>query len=106
MITKSMNSYLAPLVQQIQPSGIRKFFDLAAGSKDIISLGVGEPDFKTPWHVREACVYSLERGFTGYTSNAGMPELREGIAEYLQTASRCNMILRTRLSPPSAAVKR
>lgn len=82
---KSMHSYLAPLVQQIQPSGIRKFFDLAAGSKDIISLGVGEPDFKTPWHVREACVYSLERGFTGYTSNAGMPELREGIAEYLYT---------------------
>mgnify|MGYP001222870079 CR=1 FL=1 len=83
--SKSMNSYLAPLVQQIQPSGIRKFFDLAAGSKDIISLGVGEPDFKTPWHVREACVYSLERGFTGYTSNAGMPELREGIANYLHT---------------------
>ncbi|AIQ67873.1 aminotransferase class I/II-fold pyridoxal phosphate-dependent enzyme [Paenibacillus graminis] len=82
---KSMHSYLAPLVQQIQPSGIRKFFDLAAGSKDIISLGVGEPDFKTPWHVREACVYSLERGFTGYTSNAGMPELREGISEYLHT---------------------
>ncbi|MEK4036299.1 aminotransferase class I/II-fold pyridoxal phosphate-dependent enzyme [Paenibacillus sp. FSL L8-0493] len=81
--SKSMDSYLAPLVQQIQPSGIRKFFDLAAGSKDIISLGVGEPDFKTPWHVREACVYSLERGFTGYTSNAGMPELREGIANYL-----------------------
>lgn len=80
-----MNAYLAPLVQQIQPSGIRKFFDLAAGSKDIISLGVGEPDFKTPWHVREACVYSLERGFTGYTSNAGMPELRAGIAEYLET---------------------
>lgn len=83
--SKSMNSYLAPLVQQIQPSGIRKFFDLAAGSKDIISLGVGEPDFKTPWHVREACVYSLERGFTGYTSNAGMPELRESIANYLQS---------------------
>ncbi|MBT2288628.1 aminotransferase class I/II-fold pyridoxal phosphate-dependent enzyme [Paenibacillus albidus] len=83
--SNSMSSYLAPLVQQIQPSGIRKFFDLAAGSKDIISLGVGEPDFKTPWHVREACVYSLERGFTGYTSNAGMPELREGIAKYLQT---------------------
>jgi aminotransferase len=82
---KSMNSYLAPLVREIQPSGIRKFFDLAAGSKDIISLGVGEPDFKTPWHVREACVYSLEKGFTGYTSNAGMPELREGIANYLHT---------------------
>ncbi|MFP4977986.1 aminotransferase class I/II-fold pyridoxal phosphate-dependent enzyme [Paenibacillus sp. CN-4] len=80
---KPMSSYLTPKVREIQPSGIRKFFDLAAGSKDIISLGVGEPDFKTPWHVREACVYSLERGFTGYTSNAGMPELREGIAQYL-----------------------
>ncbi|MBY9080492.1 aminotransferase class I/II-fold pyridoxal phosphate-dependent enzyme [Paenibacillus sp. HN-1] len=82
--SRPMSSYLSPLVQQIQPSGIRRFFDLAAGSKDIISLGVGEPDFKTPWHVREACVYSLERGFTGYTSNAGMPELRESIAGYLQ----------------------
>ncbi|ANY74722.1 aromatic amino acid aminotransferase [Paenibacillus ihbetae] len=80
---KSMSSYLAPSVRNIQPSGIRKFFDLVSGNKDIITLGVGEPDFVTPWHVREACVYSLERGFTGYTSNAGMPELREAIAEYL-----------------------
>lgn len=80
---KSMTSYLAPQVRDIQPSGIRKFFDLVSGNKDIITLGVGEPDFVTPWHVREACVYSLERGFTGYTSNAGMPELREAIAEYL-----------------------
>ncbi|MGG3307419.1 aminotransferase class I/II-fold pyridoxal phosphate-dependent enzyme [Paenibacillus lautus] len=80
---KSMSSYLAPRVRDIQPSGIRKFFDLVSGNKDIITLGVGEPDFVTPWHVREACVYSLERGFTGYTSNAGMPELREAIAEYL-----------------------
>ncbi|MCM3493031.1 aminotransferase class I/II-fold pyridoxal phosphate-dependent enzyme [Paenibacillus lactis] len=78
-----MSSYLAPSVRNIQPSGIRKFFDLVSGNKDIITLGVGEPDFVTPWHVREACVYSLERGFTGYTSNAGMPELREAIAEYL-----------------------
>ncbi|MCM3038864.1 aminotransferase class I/II-fold pyridoxal phosphate-dependent enzyme [Paenibacillus motobuensis] len=78
-----MTSYLSPVVREIQPSGIRRFFDLVSGNKDIITLGVGEPDFITPWHVREACVYSLERGFTSYTSNAGMPELREAIAEYL-----------------------
>lgn len=80
---KSMESYLAPLVREIAPSGIRKFFDLVSASKDIITLGVGEPDFVTPWHVREACVYSLERGRTGYTSNAGTPELREAIGQYL-----------------------
>lgn len=80
---KSMLHYLSPRVREIQPSGIRKFFDLASGNKDIITLGVGEPDFITPWHVREACVYSLERGYTSYTSNAGTPELREAIAEYL-----------------------
>lgn len=81
-----MTSYLAPRVREIQPSGIRRFFDLASGSKDIITLGVGEPDFITPWHVREACVYSLERGYTSYTSNSGTPELREAIAEYLYTS--------------------
>jgi aminotransferase len=80
---KSMSHYLSPLVREIPPSGIRKFFDLVSASKDIISLGVGEPDFSTPWHVREACVYSLERGNTKYTPNAGLPELREAIAEYL-----------------------
>jgi aminotransferase len=80
---KSMSDYLSPLVKSIPPSGIRRFFDLAEGSKDIITLGVGEPDFVTPWHVREACVYSLERGKTSYTSNAGLYELREAIAEYL-----------------------
>lgn len=84
--SKSMTSYLSPVVRDIQPSGIRRFFDLVSGNKDIITLGVGEPDFITPWHVREACVYSLERGFTSYTSNAGMPELREAIAEYLYTS--------------------
>ncbi|CAM4196441.1 aminotransferase class I/II-fold pyridoxal phosphate-dependent enzyme [Paenibacillus xylanexedens] len=82
---KNMTSYLAPLVQQIPPSGIRKFFDLVGDNKDIITLGVGEPDFVTPWHMREACVYSLERGMTSYTSNAGMPKLREAISEYLDT---------------------
>ncbi|AWB43953.1 pyridoxal phosphate-dependent aminotransferase [Paenibacillus sp. CAA11] len=85
-IKTSMRSYLAPRVQEIQPSGIRKFFDLVSGNKDIITLGVGEPDFVTPWHVRESCVYSLERGFTRYTSNAGTPELREAIAQYLYNA--------------------
>src|SRR4051812_47092192 len=80
---KSMSGYLAPLVRDIPPSGIRKFFDLASGRKDIISLGVGEPDFSTPWHVREACVYSLERGNTKYTPNSGLPELREALGEYL-----------------------
>lgn len=80
---KSMQDYLSPLVRAIPPSGIRRFFDLVSGSKDVISLGVGEPDFVTPWHVREACVYALERGKTQYTSNAGMPELREAICQYL-----------------------
>ncbi|QHT62652.1 aminotransferase class I/II-fold pyridoxal phosphate-dependent enzyme [Paenibacillus lycopersici] len=79
----SMADYLAPQVRAIKPSGIRRFFDLAAGRKDIITLGVGEPDFVTPWHVREACVYALEMGKTQYTSNAGTPELREEIAYYL-----------------------
>lgn len=80
---RSMQEYLNPHVRAIPPSGIRRFFDLVAGSKDVISLGVGEPDFVTPWHVREACVYSLEQGRTTYTPNAGLPELREAIAEYL-----------------------
>ncbi|GAC42689.1 aminotransferase class I/II-fold pyridoxal phosphate-dependent enzyme [Paenibacillus popilliae] len=80
---RSMQQYINPLVRDIPPSGIRRFFDMAVASKDIITLGVGEPDFCTPWHVREACVYSLERGHTKYTSNAGMPELREEIAKYL-----------------------
>jgi aminotransferase len=80
---KSMSDYLSPVVRDIPPSGIRKFFDLVSASKDIISLGVGEPDFVTPWRVREACVYSLDRGRTAYTPNAGLPELREAIAEYL-----------------------
>ena len=66
------------------PSGIRKFFDLIAGRDDIISLGVGEPDFATPWHMREEAVYRLERGYTSYTSNWGLLELRKKIARYLE----------------------
>lgn len=84
--TTNMGKYLNARVRDIPPSGIRKFFDLVSGNKDIITLGVGEPDFSTPWHVREACVYSLEKGQTRYTSNAGIPELREAIAEYLDSS--------------------
>jgi aminotransferase len=79
----SMDRFISPLVRDIPPSGIRKFFDLVSASKDIISLGVGEPDFSTPWHVREAAVYALERGKTKYTPNAGIVELREAISAYL-----------------------
>ncbi|MBC7105925.1 MAG: aminotransferase class I/II-fold pyridoxal phosphate-dependent enzyme [Firmicutes bacterium] len=66
------------------PSGIRRFFDLVAATKGVVSLGVGEPDFVTPWHIREACIYALGRGYTRYTSNLGMPELREAVAVYLE----------------------
>ncbi|MBM6938213.1 aminotransferase class I/II-fold pyridoxal phosphate-dependent enzyme [Pseudoflavonifractor phocaeensis] len=70
-------------IQEVQPSGIRKFFDILEEMKDAISLGIGEPDFITPWHIRDAGIYSLEKGFTKYTSNAGMSELRREIAAYL-----------------------
>lgn len=75
---------LSKVAQSLQPSGIRKFFDLAAGMKGVISLGVGEPDFVTPWNVRQACIRSLEEGYTAYTANAGLLELREEIAKYLE----------------------
>lgn len=80
---QSMTNYLSPLARGIKPSGIRRFFDLVSTRKDVITLGVGEPDFVTPWHVREAAVFALESGKTQYTSNAGMPELREAIGQYL-----------------------
>ncbi|WP_277755904.1 aminotransferase class I/II-fold pyridoxal phosphate-dependent enzyme [Paenibacillus luteus] len=83
MKTWSMSEMISPMVKQIPPSGIRKFFSLAEGNKDIISLGVGEPDFVTPEHVRAACVRALELGKTTYTPNAGLLELREEIASYL-----------------------
>jgi aminotransferase len=76
--------YLSRTVSQLKPSGIRKFFDLAAGMEGVISLGVGEPDFVTSWNVREACILSLEQGFTSYTANAGLAELRVEIVRYLQ----------------------
>lgn len=74
---------LNPVVRDIPPSGIRRFFDIAAEMKDAISLGVGEPDFVTPWHIRDEGIYSLEKGKTYYTSNAGLRELRGEISAYL-----------------------
>jgi aminotransferase len=75
---------LAKKVVDIQPSGIRKFFDIVSEMKDAISLGVGEPDFDTPWHIREEGIYSLEKGKTFYTSNSGLKELKVEICNYLQ----------------------
>src|SRR3990167_7276125 len=74
---------IAKRVQQLAPSGIRAFFDLVLNMKDVISLGVGEPDFVTPWRIRERAIYSLEQGYTSYTSNKGMPELRKQISQFL-----------------------
>ena len=79
-----MRDPLSKKVQSIEPSGIRKFFDIVSEMKDAISLGVGEPDFDTPWHIREEGIYSLEKGRTFYTSNAGLKELKEEIANYLK----------------------
>lgn len=81
---KGTKSYLSKTVEELKPSGIRRFFDLAAGMEGVISLGVGEPDFITPWSVREAAILSLEQGYTSYTANAGLMELREEIADYMQ----------------------
>jgi aminotransferase len=71
---------VSPTVRAIPPSGIRRFFDIVAETKGVISLGVGEPDFVTPWHIRESCVYGLQQGYTAYTSNYGLLELRQEIA--------------------------
>lgn len=78
-----MKERVARVVQELPPSGIRRFFDLVARMDDVVSLGVGEPDFVTPWRIREAAIYSLEHGFTQYTSNAGLTELREAIARHV-----------------------
>ena len=84
-----MRNPLSDAVVEIKPSGIRKFFDIVSEMKDAISLGVGEPDFDTPWHIRDEGIYSLEKGRTFYTSNSGLKELREEICKYLER--RCNV---------------
>ncbi len=77
-------NFLNNTVKNIPPSGIRRFFDIAAEMDDVISLGVGEPDFVTPWHIRDEGVYSLEKGHTHYTPNKGLPELRREISTYMK----------------------
>ena len=84
-----MRNPLNEKIVSIPPSGIRKFFDIVSEMKDAISLGVGEPDFDTPWHIREEGIYSLEKGRTFYTSNAGLKDLKIEIHNYLER--RCNV---------------
>ena len=79
-----MRKFINSTVENLKPSGIRKFFDIASLYDDVISLGVGEPDFETPWHIREEGIYALERGKTIYTSNSGLKELRLEICKYTQ----------------------
>ena len=79
-----MTKELSSKVLNIKPSGIRKFFDLVSEMKDVISLGVGEPDFDTPWHIRDEGIFALEKGKTFYTSNSGLKELRQEIANYIK----------------------
>jgi len=79
-----MKYRISKIAQQIPPSGIRVFFDLVLGMKDVVSLGVGEPDFVTPWNIRESAIFSLEEGYTSYTSNKGMIELRREISHFLK----------------------
>lgn len=74
--------YLNDLIQTIPPSGIRKFFNLASSMEGVVSLGVGEPDFATPWHIREEAIYAIEKGKTYYTANVGLLELRQGVCDY------------------------
>ena len=79
-----MENLVSKKVEKMQPSGIRAFFDLVLGMKDVVSLGVGEPDFVTPWQIREAGIYSLEQGFTSYTSNKGLYKLRLSLNRFLK----------------------
>jgi len=87
-VSKSAHDFVAPHVRGLPKSGIRDFFDIVAGRKDVISLGIGEPDFQTPWHIREKAIESIERGATRYTSNLGMPELRQALADYMRRSFR------------------
>ncbi len=85
-----MRNFLSKTVVGIKPSGIRKFFDLVSEMKDAISLGVGEPDFDTPWHIRDEGIYALERGKTFYTSNSGLKDLRIEISNFLKRSYNLN----------------
>jgi aminotransferase len=78
----NLTDKINPMVAELKPSGIRKFFDLAYGVEGIVSLGIGEPDFVTPWHIRDAGIYSLEKGNTMYSPNRGFPELLKAVSDY------------------------
>src|SRR6187551_3093404 len=80
-----VTGFIADHVRQIPRSGIREFFDIVQTQADVISLGVGEPDFVTPWHIREAAIYALENGKTSYTSNLGLLKLRQAISAHVET---------------------
>src|SRR3984885_538820 len=84
-ISPASAGFVAEHVRDIPRSGIRDFFEIVQSMQGVISLGIGEPDFVTPWHIREAAIYALERGKTGYTSNLGLLRLREAIADYVST---------------------
>lgn len=84
-----MKDMLSKKAVMLEPSGIRKFFDIVSEMPEAISLGVGEPDFDTPWRIREEGIYSLEKGRTFYTSNAGLVELRDEICRYLKRNIIC-----------------
>ena len=90
-----MRNPLSKEIVTIEPSGIRKFFDIASEMDDVISLGVGEPDFDTPWHIRDEGIYSLEKGRTFYTSNSGLTELRMEITRYLKRRFRLDYDYKT-----------
>ena len=87
---KTDRSIIADRINNVEPSGIRKFFGLSSSIEGIISLGVGEPDFVTPWHIREAAIHSIESGFTMYTANQGTPELRQALAGHFQSTYGLN----------------
>src|SRR5437660_6847205 len=91
-VSASLRERLNTTVRDIPRSGIRDFFEIVSTMKDVISLGIGEPDFDTPWHVRESTVFALERGATHYTSNYGYLELRKALAKYVakQFCGECN----------------
>ena len=82
-VSKGPNSYVAQHVRDMPRSGIRDFFELVQAADDVISLGIGEPDFVTPWHIREAAIYALEKGKTSYTSNLGLLKLRQSVSKYM-----------------------
>ena len=81
--TQEKTSFVAHHVRDMPRSGIRDFFELVQAADDVISLGIGEPDFVTPWHIREAAIYALEKGKTSYTSNLGLLSLRKSVSKYI-----------------------